>query len=185
MSYGPQTPAGMRRRVDPIRIWAGGAATMLVAGGVAFVGVLVIQAVFRVPGLHRIGAEVFGVDQISLAVSAGVAALLATALLHLLMVSTPRAHKFFAWIASLIVVALIVQELVGGDGWLAKLLLSALYLIIGVAITSLLTGVGRTAVKYVPYQPPPQHYADPEPPRYSNDDFYYRDDEPTRRFPRY
>lgn len=157
---------------------------MLVAGGVAFVGVLVIQAIFRVPGLHRIGAEVFGVDQIALTVSAGVAALLATALLHLLMVSTPRAHKFFAWIASLIVVALILQELVGGGGWLAKILLSALYLIIGVAITSLLTGVGHTAVKYVPYQPKP-HYVEPEPPRYADDDYYYRDDEPTRRFPRY
>lgn len=179
MSYDPDTPAGTRRRVDPVRLWAGGAATMIVAAGVGFVGVLVIQAIFRVPGLHKVGAEVFALDQISLAISAAIAALLATGVLHLLMVSTPRAHTFFAWIMSLFVLGLIVQELIGGGGWLQKILLSALYLVIAVAITSLLTGVGRTAIKYVSYHPHGR-YAEPQRSRYR--DGYYDDDE-TRRLP--
>lgn len=178
MSYGTETPYGTRRRVDPLRIWAGGVATALVAGGVGFVGVLVIRALFRVPGLHRLSSEYYQFDQLSLAITAAAAALLATALLHLLMVGTPRAPTFFAWIMALFVVATILQEMLGGAGWFSKLLFSALYLVIGLAITSLLTGVGKTAVKYVPVRPEPDYRDDQ---RYNRQPSW--DDQPTRRFP--
>lgn len=182
MSYGADTPYGTRRRVDPVRVWAGGVATALVAGGVAYVGVLVIHALFRVPGVHKIGGEDYDFDQLSLAITAAVAALLATALLHLLMVSTPRAHAFFAWIVGLFVVAAIVQELLGGGGWFSNLLFSALYLVIGGAIASLLSGVGRTAVKYVPAgTDPAQPGPDPRYPTGRRENSWQ--DEPTRRFP--
>jgi hypothetical protein len=131
-------------------------ATALVAGGVAFVGVMVIHALFRVPGLRRVGGEDYPFDKLSLAITAAAVALLATGLLHLLMVSTPRAGTFFAWIIGILVVAVIVQELLGGGSWLSKLLFSALYLVIGVAIASLLAGVARTAVKYVSAEPDPR-----------------------------
>lgn len=198
MGYAADTPYGTRRRVDPIRIWTGGVATALVAGGVAYVGVLVIRALYRVPSLHRIGGEAYSFDQLSLAITAAVAALLATALLHLLMVSTPRAHTFFAWIVGLVVVALIVQELLGGGGgWLSNVLFGALYLVIGIAIGSLLTGVGRTAVKYVPVRADPRQvepdprYGDPGygDQRYGGDPRYGAgrgsswDEEQTRRLP--
>lgn len=153
MTYQADRPSGTRRRVDPVRLWAGGVATALVAGGIAFVGVLVIRAIFHIPGMHRFGNDYRDIDRLLLAICAAAAALLATALLHLLMISTPRAHKFFAWIVGLVVVGLIVQELIGGNDFPTNVLLSALYLIIGIAIASLLTGVARTAVSYVSYEP--------------------------------
>lgn len=184
MTYGADTPYGTRRRVDPVRIWAGGAATALVAAGIALVGVLVIRALSRLPGLHEVGGV--QIDQVSLAILAAAAALLATALLHLLMVSTPRAYRFFSWIMGLFIVALIVQELIGtGNGLITSALLSALYLIIGIAITSLLAGVGRTAIKYVPVEPrqrpvqPPPVQPDA---RYDRREPGYPEDEPTQQF---
>ena len=76
--------------VDARGLWAGGAATALVAGLVALVGVLVCQGVFDVvmvrPPLIPIG-DSFAVRY---ATTAAVLALLATALGHLLAVTTPR-----------------------------------------------------------------------------------------------
>jgi hypothetical protein len=187
MTYRADTPYGSNRRVDPIRLWAGGLATALVAGGVAFVGVMVIHALFRVPGLRRIGGEEYPFDKLSLAITAAAVALLATGLLHLLMVSTPRAGTFFAWIMGIFVVAVIVQELLGGGSWLSNVLFSALYLVIGVAIASLLAGVARTAVKSVPAGPDPRA-VDPDPrrvdadPRDANGRALGPDDQ-TRRLP--
>jgi membrane-associated phospholipid phosphatase len=117
---------------------------------------MVIHALFRVPGFRRVGGEDYPFDKLSLAITAAVVALLATALLHLLMVSTPRAGTFFAWIMGIFVVAVIVQELLSGGNWLSNVLFSALYLVIGVAIASLLAGVARTAVKYVATEPDPR-----------------------------
>lgn len=203
MSDRTDTPYGSRRRIDPIRIWTGGIATALVAGGIGWVGVLVIRAIFQVPGIHRVGDDNLDVDQLSLAITAAVAALLATALLHLLLLGTPGAHKFFAWIIGLIVVGLIVEQMLAGNGWLSSLLISAVYLVIGIAIASLLSGVARTAIRYEPNRrsarsvQPGQEYQRRDPryddPRYNDpgyndpgyDDPGYRGQDETRRLPPY
>lgn len=142
------SPSRTRHRVDVARLWAGGAATMIVAAGVALVGTLAIDALFSIDSLQRYGDDVYVGDKVTLAIASGLAALAATGLLHLLMMSAPRAHKFFAWIVGLAIVALILQELLTGYSLLDKLLTSALYLVIGIAITSLLSGVARTAIRY-------------------------------------
>lgn len=197
MSDRTDAPYGSRRRVDPIRIWTGGVATALVAGGIGWVGVLVIRAIFHVPGIHRVGNDNLSVDQLSLAITAAVAALLATALLHLLLLGTPGAHRFFAWIVGLVVVGFIVEQMLTGDGWLSSVLISAVYLVIGIAIASLLSGVARTAVRYEPdrrdarpVQAGPDQRRDPRynDPGYDDpgyDDPDYRGDDETRRLPPY
>ncbi|SDS32228.1 hypothetical protein [Microlunatus soli] len=179
MSYGDDPRPDRRRRVDPVRVWAGGVATALVAGGVAFVGILVLRALDGVSGLHKLAGQGADLDRTLVVVAAVVVALLATGLLHLLLLSTPRAHTFFAWIIGLVVLAVVVQALVAGD-WYGSVLVAALYLIIGLAIGSLLTGVGRTAVTERP-APPPDQRQQPSPYRPE-----YRpgpDDQPTRRLP--
>lgn len=136
-------------RVDVGRLWSGGAATALVAVGVTVVGLLGLRAVLDVPALEPWADEVsVGYDVMSAAIAAALAAVAATGLLHLLMYSTPRAHQFFTWIASLVIVGLILQVFVSGLTLPDQLVLSALYLLVGVAITSLLRGVGGTALRY-------------------------------------
>jgi hypothetical protein len=98
-------PAG-HVNVNAGRLWAGGVATALVAALAVLAGVLITQGVLGIPVLAPKAASDFGDS--STAVYAGLAvgcALLATALLHLLLVGTPRPFTFFAWITGLADVA--------------------------------------------------------------------------------
>src|SRR3954471_18330796 len=85
-------------RADGGRLWAGGAATALVAAGVALVGVLVLHkllhAAVLAPGGTREAADY---AMVVFPISAALVTLLATGLLHLLMTTTPRAPEFFGW----------------------------------------------------------------------------------------
>jgi hypothetical protein len=89
-------------RVDAGRLWAGGAATAIVAGLGVVAGVLVARGVLGVPVLAPGKAGNFGNS--TTPVYAGLAAgcgLLATGLLHVLLLGTPRPLAFFAWITGL------------------------------------------------------------------------------------
>ena len=78
MNAEPRRPA---ERLDAGRLWAGGFATAVVAPK---------------------GAGLWGnANTTTYALAAGGAALAATALLHLLAVTTPRFGSFFTWIMSL------------------------------------------------------------------------------------
>lgn len=166
----------LERRVDPVRLWGGGVATTLVAAGVAAVGVLAIETIFSMPQVVRYIGEVSVGNMVHIATLAAIAALLATALLHVLMVSAPRAEKFFGWIVGLVVVLIILQELLTDFELRNRLAACALYLVIGIAITSLLHGVGRAAVRY--------QRGEDEETRYGRDEDGYYPPEDTRRFSR-
>jgi hypothetical protein len=78
---------------------------------------------------------------------AAVAALLATGLLHLLLLSTPRPGQFFGWIMTLATVAAALAPFLTDADLDVKVATAAIYLAIGVAIGSLLSGVGRSAMR--------------------------------------
>ena len=91
-------PAG-HVHVNAGRLWTGGVATALVAALAVLAGVLITRGVLGIPVLAPKAASDFGDS--STAVYAGLAAgcaLLATALLHVLLLGTPRPFMFFAWI---------------------------------------------------------------------------------------
>jgi hypothetical protein len=151
MSHSGLDPAAHGRiRVDAVRLWAGGLATMIVAAGVAFVGELAVRALFTVPRLHHWGDTAFVSTPTSLVIWAAASALVATGIAYLLAVSTPRAYQFFSWIASLVIAAVILQVFITGASLADEVTTSVLYLVIGVAIVSLLSSVARTAVHYEP-----------------------------------
>jgi hypothetical protein len=94
-------PSG-RTVIDSRRLWAGGAATAGVAALVAAIGVLLCSSVFDIklvqpPLLLTITNSL----AVNYAVTAFVAALVATGLAHLLSATTPRPRAFFNRIVGL------------------------------------------------------------------------------------
>ena len=86
-------PAG-HVHVNAGRLWAGGVATAIVAALAVLAGVLITRGVLGIPVLAPKAASDFG--ESSTAVYAGLAAgcaLLATALLHVLLLGTPARSR--------------------------------------------------------------------------------------------
>jgi hypothetical protein len=138
---------------DAGRLWAGGAATALVAAGVALVGVMVmhrlLQAPLISPGGMRQSADY---AMVAFPIAAALVTLIATALLHLLMATTPSASQFFTWIASLAVILVVLQVFLDDHKILTQVETAAFYFVIGIAIISPLLGVSRTAVRHRRHQ---------------------------------
>jgi hypothetical protein len=72
---------------------------------------------------------------------AAAVALLATALAHLLLLSTPRPLAFFGWIIGLATVLVVLLAFRTTAPLAQKAATAAVYLILGVAIGSLVSGV--------------------------------------------
>ena len=145
----PQSPASGGTSVRAGRLWAGGVATACVAGLVAAVGVLLFGSVLDVelvrPPLLLTPSGSFAFNY---ALTAFVAALLATGVAHLLVVTTPRPRLFFGWIVGLATVAAMVVPFAADASTAAKVGTAAINLAVGIAIASLLTGVlSRTVVR--------------------------------------
>ena len=139
----PAAPSG--NPVHAGTLWAGGAATALVAALIALVGILVVRELFDTPVIYPPDDGFFGSQTTALMIYAAIAALAATALVHVLMLTTPRALSFFGWIMGLLTIAATLAPFITDDSTESKIGSAAIYLVIGIAITSLISGVARTA----------------------------------------
>jgi uncharacterized protein DUF6069 len=130
------------------RLWAGGAATACVAALVAAVGVLLFSSVLDVklvpPPLLLTPT---GSLALNWALTAFVAALVATGLAHLLSATTPRPRLFLGWIIGLATVAAMVVPFAADASTAGKVCTAAINLLVGIAIASLLTGVLSRTVR--------------------------------------
>jgi hypothetical protein len=137
----PDRRAEPRVIVNSARLWSGGVATALVAALVALVGVLIGEGALdldmTVPLLMPVG-ESFAVRY---AITAAVLALAATALAHLLVLTTPRPRSFFAWIVGLATVVGVVLPLATGESLGGSLATAVVDLVIGLCILSLVSSV--------------------------------------------
>jgi hypothetical protein len=140
---------GQRRQpVDAARLWTGGLATAVVAALVAVVGVLIARGLFDVPVLAPTGEGALGnANTARLAVLAAVAALVATGLMHLLLVSTPRPFRFFTWIVSLLTVVAVLAPFMTDAKLATQVATAAIYVVSGLAIGSLVSGAARSAIR--------------------------------------
>ena len=137
-----------RLRVDAARLWTGGLVTALVAALVAVVGVLIARGLFDVPVLAPTGEGALGnASTARLAILAAVAALLATGLMHLLLLSAPRPFRFFTWIISLLTLVAVLAPFMTDAELATKVATAAIVLVIGVAIGSLVSGSARSATR--------------------------------------
>ena len=143
-----QPSQGGSRAVDAGRLWAGGAATAVVAALIAVVGILLARGVFDVPVLAPEGEGTWGdADTPKYALYCAIAALVATGLLHLLLISTPRPLQFFGWIIALATVAAALAPWVANGSTSSKVATGVINLAVGIAIGTLLTGAARAATR--------------------------------------
>lgn len=147
----PVTPEGSRRRigvgVDAQKLWAGGAASAVIAGLVALVGVLVSRWLFKVPVLAPRQDGAFGdVHTTALILASVAAALAATGLMHLLMLGTLRPLLFFGWIVGLATTITVAFPFGTTAALDAKIATAVVSLAIGVATGTLVGGVATRSV---------------------------------------
>jgi uncharacterized protein DUF6069 len=144
-SWGPG-PEEPRPRLNAGRLWSGGVATAVVAALIGLVGVLVVRAVFQVAFSGARNAGAFGDSStVLLCVGAAIAALAATGLAHLLLLSTPRPLAYLGWIVGLVTVIAVVLPFLSGRELPVSLAQAVIHLVIGMAIGSLVTGAAASA----------------------------------------
>jgi 3',5'-cyclic AMP phosphodiesterase CpdA len=160
-NYRPDA-ARPRKRVDPGRLWAGGAATALVTAGIATAGILLMRGVFDidviVPKLDG-GWHQASIGQYAL--GAALASLAATALMQVLILFTPRPARFFAWIVTMATLVAMTLPFVTSATIESTLTTSGLNLLLGLAIGSLIAGTARSAVSVAESGPLPPYGTGP------------------------
>jgi hypothetical protein len=147
----PITPANTARRVgvgvDAGKLWAGGAATAVVTGLVALVGVLVSRWLFHLPVLAPSQDGAYGdVRTTALIVIAMVAAVVATGLVHLLMLGTLRPLLFFGWIWALFTTITVIYPFSTTASLDAKIGTAVVNLAICVVACTLVGGVASRSI---------------------------------------
>ena len=136
----------MTNHVDAGRLWAGGVATAAVSGLIAIAGILIARGLFDVPILAPKGEGVWGdADTARYALWCALAALVATGLLHLLLVTTPRPFQFFRWIIGLATLVAAVAPFGTSGSTESKFATALINLVVGIAIGGLVRGVARNA----------------------------------------
>ncbi|MGA8117634.1 MAG: hypothetical protein WCA46_28690 [Actinocatenispora sp.] len=140
-------PPRRQPHFDPTRLWTGGAVTALIAAGFAVVGFLVVRGVLRMPimGVHASG-DVFAPTMIGYTIGAAVAALLATGVMHLLLVGTPRPLFYFSWIGALCTAILVLLPMGVHQVWYRVLPTALVDLVIGIAITVIVRGTAAASM---------------------------------------
>lgn len=148
-------------RVDARTLWSGGAATAVVAALTAVVGVLVCRWLFSIPVLAPRRNGAYGdVHTTGFLLAAAAAALLATGLVHLLLLTIPRPFTFFGWIVGLVTTLAVVFPFSTTAPLTAKVATAAVDLLLGVVIGSL---VGTVASRSIVRTETPGDLAEPEP----------------------
>jgi hypothetical protein len=135
-------------RLDAGRLWAGGLATALVAALVAVAGIVVTRGLLHVPVLAPKGDGMWGnANTLTYALWSGAGALVATALLQVLVLTTPRYGRFFTWIMALAIAIATALPLGLVTDLTSRVATAVINLVIGIAITTTLNAVGRTAIR--------------------------------------
>jgi Family of unknown function (DUF6069) len=141
-------PRSSRPQVDAGKLWPGGIATALVAALVALVGVLVCRWLLHIPLLAPKSDGAYGdAHTTGLVLISAAAALVATGLVHLLLLSVPRPLTFFAWIIGLATVLAVLVPFSTAAPLTAKIATAVVDLVLGVAIGSLISSVAARSVR--------------------------------------
>ena len=167
MGIAGPAPTGPSRIVNVRALWAGGAASAVVAALVAIVGVIVCEDVLD---LHMVPPPLLPIGwslSVRYALTSAVLALVATGVAHVLVLTTPRPEAFFSWIVGLATFAGAAISLGSPGAWADRFatalvdlaiglcILTLVRSVIGRATTRVLPGPWRAPGEYGPVTPPP------------------------------
>jgi hypothetical protein len=147
----PAEPLGPPRRVvDAGKLWAGGFATALVAALIATAGILIARGVLKIPVLSPKEQGAWGnASTLTYALVSFGVGLLATALIHALLVSTPSPFNYFGWIMGLVTVVAAALPFTSGAELDAKIATAIINALIGIAVWTLTDSSARRSFKFV------------------------------------
>jgi Family of unknown function (DUF6069) len=162
----PSGSSGPDRWIDARPLWSGGVATAVVAALIALVGILVCRWLFNIPILapQRDGAWGNASTPEYVLAAAG-AAIVATAIMYLLLLTTPRPQVFFGWIIALATLIAVVFPFSTTAPISQKVATGVVNLALGIAIGSLLTSVAGRSVRRR-RRPSGGYQSSPPPPPY-------------------
>ncbi|HEX3516010.1 MAG TPA: DUF6069 family protein [Trebonia sp.] len=153
----PRDAATNRVRPDSAQFWAGAVATAVVAALIALVGILICRWTLHIPILAPAGDGAWGnAHTAEYALVAALIAIIAAGLLYLLVLGTPQPTMFFDWIMGLATLAAVVYPFSTSAPLDQKAATAIVDLVLGIAVTSLLTAVAARAVR----RPVPPAYDD-------------------------
>ena len=137
-----ETPVG----VDAGRRWAGGIATAVVAALAAVAGLLIARGIFHAVVLAPKGDGIWGnASTAEYALGAAGAAIVATALMHLLCLAVPAPGTFFQWIMALITLIAVVLPLTLSVTLSERAATAAINLALGLIITIVIYTMAMSA----------------------------------------
>ncbi|WP_205327692.1 DUF6069 family protein [Glycomyces sp. YM15] len=141
-------PGSQRPSVDAAKLWAGGFGTAVVAALVALVGILLVRGVFGIHILSPSDAGAYGdATTTTYAFGAFGTAILATGVVHMLLLLMPRPMSFFIWIMLLVIaVGVLIPFTVVAD-LESQIATAGLNFVIGICIMSLLNSVAGIATR--------------------------------------
>ena len=145
VTSGTQNP---RLGLEVGRYWAGALATMLVAALIGLAADFILEDVLNLEIQPQ--ADLFGTGSEVMAwvVAGALFALAAAVVLYLLVLSTPRPRSFFGWVVALATVILAAVPFADLSDLVQAILAAVVWIIIGSAVWSLLTGtLSRTVVQ--------------------------------------
>jgi hypothetical protein len=158
----PEPGPSSSRQVDARPLWSGGVATAVVAALIALVGILVARWLFNVSFLSPRREGAWGDASTAGYVFASIGcALAATALMHLLLLTTPYPRVFFGWIIGLATVVAVVFPFSTTAPISQKIATGFINLVLGVAIGTLIAEVSRRATRRLVLRDSPRR---PSPP---------------------
>jgi hypothetical protein len=144
----PERRSSSSRNVDARQLWSGGVATALVAALIALAGILVCRWLFDIPILAPRRDGAWGnASTAGYTLAAAAAALVATAIMHLLLLASPRPRMFFGWIIGLATVIAVVYPFSSSAPMSQKVATAVINLVLGVAIGSLVNGTAVRAIR--------------------------------------
>lgn len=149
----PAVPSGSRKHpaVDAGRLWAGGVATALVAALIAFAGIVVARGIFDIAVLAPKRSGVWGdADTATYALAAFGLGLIATALVHVLLLATPSPFVFLGWILGLCTLVAALAPFATDADLAPKVATAIINAIIGVAVWSLTATTARRSLRLGP-----------------------------------